>query len=83
MKAEKKKSKSYVKPSVSVGELLQRKLVYFTDGPAVLGLSRSTIIRRIKSGSLPGTKRDGGLNYWPTSELLEFVENQDSRPTSA
>ena len=78
------KRRSYIKPRLESAEsLLQRPRVFLTDAPIILGISRSTILRRVKDGALPALSKDGKLNYWPTKVILEHVAYQDSQPTLA
>ena len=76
--------RSYKKPRFeNVENILQRPRVFLTDAPIILGISRSTILRRVKDGALPALSKDGKLNYWPTKVILEHVAYQDSQPTPA
>ncbi|TNM66812.1 DNA-binding protein [Aliirhizobium smilacinae] len=47
-------------------------------------MSRTTVWRRIKDGTLPPPIEIGGLRRWPKSEILACIERAKSaRPAAA
>ena len=52
----------------------QRELLSAKLTAAYLGLSRTTLWRRTKDGTLPGPIRIAGMTRWRVSELNAFLD---------
>lgn len=53
---------------------LEQSLLREKDACTILGISRATLWRRVKDGTIPQPVKIGGATRFPSSEILHVIE---------
>ena len=53
---------------------LEQSLLRERDACSVLGISRATLWRRVKDGTIPQPVKIGGASRFPRSEIIHVIE---------